>query len=80
MSDYYTLTGPSIFTILSVGEFVRFSHYRANADADADAMRDALKSLGMQEYREIYGNSRRITKQSAINHMTDIAKSRQLSN
>lgn len=69
MSDFYSLHGPSIFTILSISHFATASHNRANAEADAVEMRKSFQSLGMIEFGQVMGNTRLIPKRAAINHI-----------
>ena len=78
MSEFYPLDGDPLFTILSISEFIRGDHKRENAATDAAVMRESLQSLGMKEYDNVIGNARRISKQIAIDHIDNMANSKEI--
>ena len=81
MSDFYALTDNSLFTVFSIAKFVRTSHFRINATADADIMRASLTEIGMREYgTRRWKDSREISKQAAIDHIAALATSATLAN
>ena len=76
MSDFYTLSGKSLFTILSIAHFTKLrdaAQNRSNADADAEIMRSTFEELGLVEFGLTMGNMRRITKKAAVEHISALS-------